>query len=249
MKYKLIVFDIDGTITRHVSSWRYIHEKLGLWDVLARKYQEQFLAGKISYRRFCELDAAHWKGMDARKLHGIFRRVRYSKNARRAIRILKKKGFKLVAISTGLQFVAERVKNELKFDHVIGNRLNTRCGKLTGGVTINISHGAKGKTVRTILKHFGVKPREMIAVGDSEGDIPMIKLAGYSIAFNSSSEKLSEIVDYECASDDFMEVCNHILSVAGCPEVRSQKRRTKDEGRGTKKRKLKSEERKTKAQN
>ena len=59
MRYKLIVFDIDGTITRHISSWRYIHEKLGLWDDRAFHYQEDFLAGKISYRRFCELDAAH----------------------------------------------------------------------------------------------------------------------------------------------------------------------------------------------
>ncbi|MGD2279477.1 MAG: HAD-IB family phosphatase, partial [Candidatus Omnitrophota bacterium] len=110
MKYKLIVFDIDGTITRHISSWRYIHEKLGLWDVLARKYQDQFLAGKISYRRFCELDAAHWKGMPIKKLYGIFRHVRYSKNAKKAIKKLKKENFKLAAISTGLQFMTERVK-------------------------------------------------------------------------------------------------------------------------------------------
>jgi phosphoserine phosphatase len=214
MKYKLIVFDIDGTITRHVSSWRYIHEKLGLWDVLAKKYQDQFLAGKISYKRFCELDAAHWKGMNVNKLHKVFAGVRYSKNAKRAIKRLKKEGFKLVAISTGLQFIAERVKNELGFDYVIGNRLNSRNGRLTGGVTINISHGAKGKTVRGILTRFGAKPRDMIAIGDSEGDIPMIKLAGYSIAFNSSSEVLSKMVDYNCTSDDFMKVCYKILEVS-----------------------------------
>lgn len=214
MKYKIIVFDIDGTITRHISSWRYIHEKLGLWDVLAKKYQEQFLAGKISYRRFCELDAAHWKGISEKKLHDVFKKVRYSKNAKRALRKLKKKGFKLAAVSTGLQFASERIKKEMDFDYVLGNRLNTRKGRLTGGVTINISHGAKGKTVRSLLKSFGVKPREMIVVGDSEGDIPMIKLAGYSIAFNSSSERLSSIVDYECKSDDFMEVCNRILEVS-----------------------------------
>jgi phosphoserine phosphatase len=215
MKYKLIVFDIDGTITRHISSWRYIHEKLGLWDVLAKKYQDQFLAGKISYRRFCELDAAHWKGMNANKLHRVFRKVRYSKNAKKAIRRLKKEGFKLVAISTGLQFITDRIKEEMKFDHVVGNRLNVRKGRLTGGVTINISHGAKGRTVRAILGRFGVKPAEMIAVGDSEGDIPMIRLAGYSIAFNSSSELLSDIVDYNCKSDDFMEVCDKVLEVSG----------------------------------
>jgi phosphoserine phosphatase len=215
MKYRLVVFDIDGTITRHISSWRYIHERLGLWDVLAIKYQEQFLAGKISYRRFCELDAAHWKGIKAKKLYDVFKHVRYSKNAGKAVKKLKKKGFKLAAVSTGLQFMTERVKKELGFDYVKSNRLNVRKGRLTGGVTINISHGAKGRTLRAILKRFNLKPHEMIAVGDSEGDIPMIKLAGYSAAFNSSSDALSSMVDYNCRSDDFMKVCDKILEVSG----------------------------------
>ena len=213
MKYKLIVFDIDGTITRHISSWRYIHEKLGLWDILAKKYQEQFLAGKISYRKFCELDATHWKGLKREKMVKAFQSIQYSKNVKKAVKKLKEKGFVLVAISTGLQFITDRIKNELKFDYVAGNRLTVRNGVLTGGVKINISHGAKGKTVKKILKRFGIKPSEMIAVGDSEGDIPMIKMAGYSIAFNSSDKKLSEIVDHNCSTNDFMEIYDKILSV------------------------------------
>lgn len=215
MKYKLIVFDIDGTITRHISSWRYIHERLDLWDALAHKYQEQFLAGKISYKRFCELDAAHWKGLSEQKLYDIFKEVKYSKNAVRAIRILKKKGFKLAAVSTGLQFMTDRVKKELGFDLVLGNRLDAKNGKLTGGVTINIGHGAKGRTVRSMLKKYHVKPCEAIAVGDSDGDIPMMKLAGYSIAFNPAGEKVSMSADYVCGSDDFMEVCDKILEISG----------------------------------
>ncbi len=207
---KLVVFDIDGTITSHVSSWRYIHEKLGLWDVLARKYQDQFLAGKISYRRFCELDAAHWKGMPASKLEKVFQGVKYSKNAKRAVKKLKDEGYRLVAVSTGLQFVAQRVKDELGFDHVVCNRLNVRYGKITGGVTINISHGAKGRILKEILKRFRTKPHEMIAVGDSEGDIPMMILAGYSIAFNSCSPRLSKAADYVCKTNDFMEVYRKI---------------------------------------
>jgi len=55
----------------------------------------------------------------------------------------------------------------------------------------------------------------MIAVGDSEGDIPMIRLAGYSIAFNSSSKVLSSIVDYNCKSLDFMEVYKKIIEKSG----------------------------------
>ncbi|MFH1394647.1 MAG: HAD-IB family phosphatase [Candidatus Omnitrophota bacterium] len=213
MKYKLIIFDIDGTITRHISSWRYIHEKLGLWDILAKKYQEQFLAGKISYKRFCELDAAHWKGIKLSKMRQVFKSVKYSKNVKKVIKLLKKDKFKLAAVSTGLQFITERVKNELKFNYVKGNRLNVYNGKLTGTVQINISHGAKGSMVKMIAEKFNVKKYEIICVGDTEGDIPMVKQSGYSMAFNSSSPELSKSVDYVCKTTDFMEVYNKIIEI------------------------------------
>lgn len=214
MKYKLIVFDIDGTITRHISSWRYIHEKLRLWSNRAFRYQEDFFAGKISYRKFCELDAAHWKGMRMTRMRSIFKSVRYSKNAVRSIAKLKKAGFKLAAVSTGLQFMTDRVRSELKFDYAISNRLASRNGLLTGGVKINLEHGAKHTALAHIYKKFDVKPREVISVGDSEGDIPLAKNSGYSIAFNCSSGELSKTVDYICKTKDFDEVYKKIVSIS-----------------------------------
>jgi len=214
MKYKLIIFDIDGTITKHISSWRYIHEKLGLWYDLAYRYQEKFIAGKISYRKFCELDAAHWKGLPERKIREIFQKAPYVKNARRYLKRLKELGFKLVAISTGLQYIAERIKKELGFDYVLSNRLISREGILTGKVKINITHGAKGKILGRILKRFRVKPDEVIVVGDSSGDIPLVKNSGYSIAFNSSDRKFSQMVDYDCRTKDFKKVLEKIVSIS-----------------------------------
>jgi len=214
MKYKLIIFDIDGTITKHISSWRYIHEKLGLWYNLAYRYQEKFIAGKISYRKFCELDAAHWKGLPERKIREIFQEAPYVKNARRYLRNLKEMGFKLVAISTGLQYIAERIKKELGFDYILSNRLISRKGILTGKVKINITHGAKGKILGRILKRFRVKPDEVIVVGDSSGDIPLVKNSGYSIAFNSSDRKFSQMVDYDCRTKDFKKVLEKIVSIS-----------------------------------
>lgn len=213
MKYKLLIFDIDGTITRHISSWRYIHERLGLWSHRAFRYQEDFFSGKISYRRFCELDAAHWKGMPEAKMRSIFTTVRYSKNAVRSIAGLKKLGFKLVAVSTGLQFMTDRIRSELKFDYAVSNRLAHRNGILTGGVKINLEHGAKHTVLEAIYKRFNVKPNEAISVGDSEGDIPLAKNSGYSIAFNCSSKALSNISDYNCVTTDFDEVYKKIISV------------------------------------
>jgi len=213
MKYKLVVFDIDGTITRHISSWQFLHEKLRQWDNQAIRYQEMFLTGKISYQKFCRLDAAHWKGMDVRRLYEIMQEIPYAKNAKRAISILKERGFKLAAVSTGIQFIVDRVRKELGFDYTAANRLNVRQGRLTGGVTINISHLGKGKVLKSILKRFRIPASSTIVVGDSAGDIPMMKMAGYAIAFNSSSPAVSETADYCCLSDDFMEVCEKILEV------------------------------------
>ncbi len=213
MKYKLIVFDIDGTIFPPVSSWRHLHEKLGLWDALACKYQEQFLAGKISYARFCRLDAAHWKGMPEEKVRRVFRTISHSRNAVPSVRKLKALGFRLAAISTGLQYLAERVKDELGFDYCLSNRLRARRGILTGGVRINISHGAKGEILKRLGDKFGVKPEETICVGDSAGDIPLAKKCGYSIAFNSTSRELSRIVDYNCRTQDFTEVLKKIREI------------------------------------
>ncbi len=212
--YDLIVFDIDGTITQHISSWQFLHEKLDQWDNQAILYQDQFLAGKISYKRFCKLDAAHWKGMDVFRLSGLFKEISFAENVEKAVRILKEKGFKLAAVSTGIQFIVDRIKEELAFDYVIGNRLKVRKGKLTGGVTINVSHLGKGRVLKDLLRRFQVSHSKLIVVGDSEGDIPMMKMAGYAIAFNASSPALEQVADYCCRTDDFMEVCEKILEVS-----------------------------------
>ena len=213
MKYKLIVFDIDGTITKHISSWRYIHEKLGLWDALAHRYQDEFLIGNISYRKFCELDAAHWQGLSENEVRKTFDNLPYSKNAVNTIRKLKEMGFILVALSTGLQFMTDRIKTELKFDYALSNRLLSRKGILTGGIKINITHGEKDRILKKMLKKFRVKPSEVISVGDSDGDIPIAKLTGYSIAFNSSSPALSKIADYDSRTRDFNEVLKRVILV------------------------------------
>jgi len=213
MKYKAIIFDIDGTITTPVSSWRYIHEKLGKWDALACRYQELFLAGRISYRKFCELDAAHWKGLPEKDIEGLFRDVPYARNAKDSIEKLKKIGLKLIAVSTGLQYLPQRLKKELRFDYILSNELEAENGILTGGVKINLTHGAKGKVLKKIIREIKVEPSRVISVGDSEGDLPISRTAGYSIAFNSSSRRLSETVDYNCKTDDFSEVYTKIVEI------------------------------------
>ena len=214
MKYKVIVFDVDGTVTKHDNSWRYIHERLGTWDDQASLHQELFLSGKISYKEFCERDAAHWKGLPEKNIREMFDSIDYCKNAPRYVKKLKKAGFKIAAVSSGLQFLARRLRKELGFDFITCNRLLTQKGIFTGKVQINVAHGKKARVLRRVVKEFRIKAQEVIAVGDSAGDIDLARRAGYAIAFNASDEELISIVDYNCRTNDFREVFDRIMLVA-----------------------------------
>ena len=60
--YRALALDVCGVLTTHRSVWQFIHEELGLWEGAAVRFQEEFIAGAISYREFCERDAALWAG-------------------------------------------------------------------------------------------------------------------------------------------------------------------------------------------
>ena len=74
-RFRLVVFDLDGTLTRERSIWEYINIRLGKWYGFAEEYQKQFLAGQISYDEFCEGDAQVWKGMREKELLEIVKVV------------------------------------------------------------------------------------------------------------------------------------------------------------------------------
>src|SRR5512137_72808 len=90
--FRLAVFDLDGTLTQERSIWEYIHKELGKWYGFAEDYQKQFLAGRISYQRFCELDADVWKGMRVEEVAKIAQRVAFHAGADELIRYIKSKG-------------------------------------------------------------------------------------------------------------------------------------------------------------
>jgi phosphoserine phosphatase len=124
-------------------------------------------------------------------------------------------GFLIVGISTGINLLTDRVEEDLKFDRIYSNILLSKNGCLTGRTDILISYDKKGVFLKKIAAQAGVKLEETIIVGDGPGDIPMAKLAGFSIAFNPSSKKLEEIVDYNCKTKDFREILSVVRRING----------------------------------
>ncbi len=208
--YLAVLLDLDGTLTRIGSLWRHFHEKLAQWDDDAEAIQRRFEEGAIDYATFCRLDAERWKGKRVSKLKRIADAVPLRTGALDFRRYLGEGGLKVGVISTGLTLLAERVHRDLALDFTIANRLVTRRGSFTGEVKINVEHGRKDDAVELFCNQFGISARQVISVGDSEGDLSMFGAVGYSIAFNPTTEEVARAADAVCVGEGLMELLPHL---------------------------------------
>jgi hydroxymethylpyrimidine pyrophosphatase-like HAD family hydrolase len=55
---------------------------------------------------------------------------------------------------------------------------------------------SKGGGLKTVMRHRGLKPEEVIAFGDEENDLPMFPAAGFSAAPASAKEKVRQAADF-----------------------------------------------------
>jgi phosphoserine phosphatase len=206
LSFKLVIFDLDGTLTQERSIWEYIHIRLGKWYGFAEEYQKQFLAGKISYEEFCERDAQVWKGMKVEELLEIVKTVPFHPGADELINCVRDKGLKLAMVSSGLSVLSNWVHQKYGFDYSVSNDLLYENGVLTGKVRIRVYYDKKAEWAKRILERFNVRSEEVIAIGDSRGDMDMFQMVGFSIAFNSSCSDLEKTANVCIRSQNLADI-------------------------------------------
>jgi len=199
--YTALALDVCGVLTTHKSVWQFIHEELGIWETHAIHFQEEFLAGTITYREFCELDGALWAGKPVAELTGIVGRLPYREGIGELFETAARLGLKTGLISTGLTLLTDRIAADFPVDYAAANRLVTADGVFTGGVEVLVPHDGKGKELVRFAREVGVSPREVIAVGDGSSDIPMFREAGYAVGFKNTTGEVNSAVDTAVGGD------------------------------------------------
>jgi phosphoserine phosphatase len=140
------------------------------------------------------------------KLLEIVKTVPFHPGVDELINYLKQKGLKLSMVSSGLSLLSNWVLQKYGFDYSVSNDLLHENGVLTGKVKIQVYYDKKAEWVEKILKQFGVKSEEAIAIGDSKGDIDMFQMVGFSIGFNSSCQDLDEIASVCISSKNLADI-------------------------------------------
>jgi phosphoserine phosphatase len=144
--------------------------------------------------------------MRVEELSEIVKTVPFHSGVDELINYFKHKGLKLTMVSSGLSILSNWVHERYGFDYSVSNDLLHKNGILTGKVKIQVYYDKKAEWVKRILKHFEVKPEEVIAIGDSKGDIDMFRMVGFSIAFNSSCQDLEQIANLCFQSKNLEEI-------------------------------------------
>jgi phosphoserine phosphatase len=122
--------------------------------------------------------------------HVYAQRLQLNPGAAELVGACKKAGMKVLLVSGGFTFFAERVCERLGIDYMRANVLEIEDGVLTGRMIDqpwgDICDGMeKRKTLIEICAQLGISPQQAIAVGDGANDLPMMGEAGLSVAFQA----------------------------------------------------------------
>ena len=185
---RLVLFDFDGTLTTKDTLFEFTRFAVGdrrfftglflltvpmgltrAGILSGHRAKEIFLSyffrniSTDEFRRYCERFATE-------KLPGIIRPL-----ASKAIESYAQRGDRLMIVSASPEDWIKPWANTLGIE-VIGTRLETRNGQLTGMISGENCNGPE--KVRRIRETLTLTDyREVIAFGDTKGDIPMLDLA------------------------------------------------------------------------
>ncbi|MHA1146583.1 MAG: HAD-IB family phosphatase [Candidatus Helarchaeota archaeon] len=163
MKFKLVIFDVDGTLTRGDNSWKLIHSSLNVYEQ-AKKHRELFFNHEISYQEWANLDVGLWKNTPVKKIAEILDKIELNDGIAETVAFLKRKKYKLALLSSGITLLTDKLKEKFGFHYSIANHV---CTSLFQKVGLSIAFNPinsrvasvadvtiRGSDLRKILKYI-----------------------------------------------------------------------------------------------
>lgn len=216
-KYKLVCFDVDGTLIDNVKfSWQIFHDYFQTDRHKREDAKNKFFNGQITYREWAEHDINLWKERKAKK-HDFFRAIEHLNlmpGAMETLKELKKHRIKLAIISGSLNILVEKFIPDYKdfFDDVfISSIYFDENGDIARVDATEYDMEGKATALKIIAGREGLSLEECVFVGDYLNDLQIIKDAGLGIAFNAEDEELRKVADIVIDKKDLREILRYIL--------------------------------------
>ena len=193
-RFKLIAFDMDSTLI-NIECIDEIADAVGLKAEVAA-ITEATMRGEISdFKTSLRRRVALLKGVSLASMERVYaERLQLNPGATELVAACKKAGMKVLLVSGGFTFFADRVAARLRIDYAKSNQLEALDGVLTGQLLDqpwgDICDGEeKRKTLLETCTLLGIEPSQAIAMGDGANDLPMMgacsDAGGLSVAYHA----------------------------------------------------------------
>ncbi len=208
MSFRAVFFDLDGTLVRYrgvdfESSWGALGVAAGIPEEW-RRVQEKYLPHPELYDRWLQENARLLAGKPVAPILERLLPPPYPPGVREAIAELRKRGFILGIVSSGVSLVADYVREDLGLDFAVANVLEVSDGRFTGRAILRVPLWEKARVVREMAGRFGIDLREVAFVGDNFNDIPVFEDVGLGIAYAPKDPRVARAARY--VAHEFPEI-------------------------------------------
>jgi phosphoserine phosphatase len=188
--FKLIAFDMDSTLIN-------IECVDEIADAAGRKAEvaaitEAAMRGEITdYKDSLRRRVALLQGVPVSAMQQVLtERLQLNPGAQALVQACQAAGLKTLLVSGGFTYFTDHVRDLLKIDWTRSNVLETSNGHLTGKMVDqdwgDICDGEeKRRMLLATCEQLGIPPSQAIAMGDGANDLPMMSVAGLSVAYHA----------------------------------------------------------------
>ena len=177
-----MVMDVDSTLIQQ-EVIELLADYAGVMPEV-KTITEQAMSGELDFKQSLERRVGLLEGLSDEIFQWLKPQIELTPGVQELIAAVHGLGGKIGAVSGGFSQVLEPLANEIGLDYWMANSLEVLDGKLTGclvGPVIDAE--AKATALRSWATESGIALEKTIAIGDGANDIPMLKCAGYAVAF------------------------------------------------------------------
>jgi phosphoserine phosphatase len=186
----LVVLDVDSTLIED-EVIELLAAEAGSYDQVA-EITGQAMNGLLDFGESLRARVATLEGLPVSVLETVGRRIRVTEGVPALLKGVRAAGGAIGVVSGGFHELLDPLAERLGLDYWRANRLGVRdsgAGKVLDGTLDGpiVDGAAKADTLRDWAADAGVALSRCVAVGDGANDLPMMAVAGLSVAFDAKA--------------------------------------------------------------